>query len=699
MMTRSFIMGATLLLALQVATSAKEQPVSGWRGDGNGRYPEANPPLNWGRVAGSVKELSAQAAKPRDDAAPAKVAAIPDGVIRNWLVLGPIPLTADMKSEEPIPNAASLSPDENDKVGESGWKAVTLETSVMDLCSLLNVAPDKKGMAAYAHAYVYSPSGRPVVYNALSQGQGCLRVWLNGEEVYFTGKNVNLDAFGMRASLQLKKGWNSLMTLNAKTLGDRKSWWISGSLYGQQTDDFETHGIVWSTVTPSPGASAPVIAGDRLFFTAERGSVVCANKADGKLLWIRSVSYYDFATEEERKANPAVFADLDPLAEKVKQMDQSDLMSPWKPPALEKDLRWNVDERLYFKGMSKVSSEKYNNPATWGCEAGYTAHTPVTDGRFVYALFGSGIVACFDLDGNRRWTRLLQHKMIEHGYTTSPLLVDGKLVIYFDNFTVLDADTGAVILERPRSGRGGFCGTACVLPAGNEKVLYYPNGEFVRLSDGKSLALDNKHLAPLGQADLNGSGPASPVVEKGTAYLITKRGFYGGTAGVASFRLPALQGDKVEPEILRDVSFNTDGFPYYYEPFFDASPLLHEGLFYCLNDFGLLTVVDMTKGEVLYQRQLDIEIFMPYNGGLLKGGASASPTLAGKYIFIWGNQGTCVVLEPGRTFKQVARMRLESRLPGYPFPGRQAATMSNPVFEGERMYYRAEYTLYCIGPR
>ena len=89
-----------------------------------------------------------------------------------------------------------------------------------------------------------------------------------------------------------------------------------------------------------------------------------------------------------------------------------------------------------------------------------------------------------------------------------------------------------------------------------------------------------------------------------------------------------------------------------------------------------------------------LDVFMPGNG-LLKGGLSSSPTLAGKYIYIWGNQGGCVVLEPGRTFKQVAKNRLENFIPGW--KAHQEATNTEPVFEGKRMYFRGEYTLYCIG--
>ena len=64
----------------------------------------------------------------------------------------------------------------------------------------------------------------------------------------------------------------------------------------------------------------------------------------------------------------------------------------------------------------------------------------------------------------------------------------------------------------------------------------------------------------------------------------------------------------------------------------------------------------------------------------------------------WGDQGTCVVIEPGRTFKQVARLRIEAPLV-WNGSQRQEATISNPVFEGDRMYYRAECHLYCIGPK
>jgi outer membrane protein assembly factor BamB len=681
--------------AQSAPTTAPAKPM-GWRGDGNGRYPDARAPLDWGRVARSVQELSAQADKPKDDALPAKEAAIPDGVIRPWLVLGPLTLPEDTKPETVLPNAEALSPEANAQAGGLKWQAVKLDSSCMDLCAQLNVAPNQKGFVAHAHTYLYSPSGQPVVYNFQFVGQGTCRIWLNGALVLNAGRELDIGT-GTRLTLALRKGWNRLLVMSAKSRDTRRSWWFMGSLYGEKTTDYDTHGIVWMTPIPAAGASAPVIVGDRLFFAAETGTVYCVNKADGKILWIRSLNYHDFVTADDRKAHADLFAELDGLAERVKRMDDWDAVMPWKSPALEKDLRAVMEPQL-LRGMEKVSKERFNHAGTWGCVAGYTPITPVTDGQRVYALFGTGIVACYDRDGNCLWKRLLKHQMVEHGYATSPLLVDGKLVIYMDDFTVLDPKTGDVILERPHYIAPGtsipanqFFGTGCVLLAGKEKVGYFNNNEFVRLSDGKTLQVEESILKKF-KTD-TGLTLATPVVEDGVAYKIVRN-----EGGAMSLKLPPLQGDAVEPQFVQMAPFTTDKFPYFYENFYCASPLLHEGLLYCLNDFGNLTVVDMTTGEVLYQRHLDLDIFMPYNGGPLQGGSASSPTLAGKYIYIWGNQGTCLVLQPGRTFKQVARNRLENSSTSLYRP-RQEATMTNPVFEGERMYYRGECAVYCIGPR
>src|SRR5580658_8165099 len=121
---------ATLLFCVQGMAADGSQPtVFGFRGDGSGHYPNANPPMDWGRIAKSVKELSAQARKPKDDAPPAKNTGIVGGVIRQWLVLGPLTATKEMKIEDILPNVETLSPDENDKGGDKVWQTVNADSS------------------------------------------------------------------------------------------------------------------------------------------------------------------------------------------------------------------------------------------------------------------------------------------------------------------------------------------------------------------------------------------------------------------------------------------------------------------------------------------------------------------------------------------------------------------------------------------
>src|SRR5471032_3279011 len=81
-----------LLMACSLSRAQESGPaVMGWRGDGNGHFPKANPPLDWGRVAKTIQELSSQSRKPKDGETPDKDSAMPDGVLRKWLVLGPLP--------------------------------------------------------------------------------------------------------------------------------------------------------------------------------------------------------------------------------------------------------------------------------------------------------------------------------------------------------------------------------------------------------------------------------------------------------------------------------------------------------------------------------------------------------------------------------------------------------------------------------
>jgi hypothetical protein len=123
---------------------------------------------------------------------------------------------------------------------------------------------------------------------------------------------------------------------------------------------------------------------------------------------------------------------------------------------------------------------------------------------------------------------------------------------------------------------------------------------------------------------------------------------------------------------------------------FVASPLYVDGLIYQVTQGGGLLVNDAASGDLVYRKVLPLKPRTQYWNWA---GCSTSPTLAGKYIYLMDNQGTTLVIQPGREYRELARNFLGESKGGK----EQAQMVSTPVFEGTRMYYRTPEYLYCIG--
>ena len=123
-----------------------------------------------------------------------------------------------------------------------------------------------------------------------------------------------------------------------------------------------------------------------------------------------------------------------------------------------------------------------------------------------------------------------------------------------------------------------------------------------------------------------------------------------------------------------------------------SSPLFVNGLVYRLTQAGGLIVNDAASGEIVYRKVTPLEPRTHYWDWA---GCSASPTLAGKYIYLMDNQGHTLIIEPGKIYKEVALNFLQDSRDG----GEQVQNVSSPIFEGARMYYRTPDYLYCIGSK
>jgi outer membrane protein assembly factor BamB len=408
--------------------------------------------------------------------------------------------------------------------------------------------------------------------------------------------------------------------------------------------------VVWKTPLPNFSVATPILVGDKIFVCSEPTSLICLNKADGKILWERKVTYADIPWSEEEKAKlKAEKAVADGLA-KQQQLLEKYLNVLMKTAASDKDnaeLKKSIEMlRTKIKDLRDRTKElptlmKATEPRRDGT-AGYSQCTPVSNGKQVFVMFGNCLVACYDLDGTRRWLTLMEHSTADYGHGSSPLLVGDTLIVHYTDLAALNIKDGSV---RWRHKVRPLHGTCIAAKIGNDDVLISPMGVLIRVSDGKILA------DKLGQ-----SGDNAPILHDGVVYFVSNL--------TKAVRLPKSIDEK--PEALWKA--NLKGGDYWF-----ASPVYHDGLLYAVNGNAGFSVVEAQTGKLVYFDKLDF-------GGRVY----PSICLAGKYLYVSSDNGTTLVLEPGRKYKEVARNQLET-------------FRSTPVFEGRRMYVRTLKHLWCIG--
>ena len=415
-----------------------------------------------------------------------------------------------------------------------------------------------------------------------------------------------------------------------------------------------TNNVIWRTELPKFSNSSPVLTSNRLFTCAEPSLLICVNLADGKILWQKSNDYADVLTNPEQQnklqsADAAVNAVNQRLAAKLDERDETAwLMYKHRDPSLKTKvdaLQAEVDE--IHKELLKANGLVL--PVTRP-ENGYTSATPVTDGKHVWAVFGSGVVVCYDVNGKRIWAAKIDTPCDHMGWgsCSSPVLAGKILLVQYNTIFGLEAETGKVLWKGkdvyadPKEHKVEV-GTAALEKIGDQYTAYTCKGTAINVSNGAEVASDLKKLGN------------SPVLQDGVLYCIEAKS--------EAFRLSRNPADK--PAKLWDGEALEPGAYY-------ASPLVQDGLIYVLTGSGKLFVLDAKTGQKVYEKKI------------LGGTCYCSPTLAGKYILIGSDNGKMVVIEPGREYKEVAQNDLE------PF-------RSTPVFAGSRMYVRTLKSLYCIG--
>ncbi len=140
-----------------------------------------------------------------------------------------------------------------------------------------------------------------------------------------------------------------------------------------------TDNIAWKVELPGPGASSPIVVGNRVFLTCYTGYGLEPAKGD----------------PQELRRHLLCF-------------DRSSGKELWKKT---------------FE--PKLPEHKYEGEGSYH---GYAASTPISDGERLYVFFGKSGVFCFDLDGQQLWQASVGEGTNGWGSGCSPVLF-GKLLL------------------------------------------------------------------------------------------------------------------------------------------------------------------------------------------------------------------------------------------------------------------------------
>ena len=290
---------------------------------------------------------------------------------------------------------------------------------------------------------------------------------------------------------------------------------------------------------------------------------------------------------------------------------------------------------------------------------GHASPTAATDGRRIYASFGSALAAV-DMNGALVWNQDLGPISNYHGPAGSPLLYRDRLILYQDQsrdafIAAFDTATGRRLWRTTRDASVGW-GTPIAVRVGDRDEIIV-NGQ------GRVQAYD----PATGRELWSCRGTTmevipTPVVGYGMVYCAS------GRAGPTLAIRPGGSGDVTRTHL---VWTTPRGSP------FVPSPILVGEHLYTVNDMAsIVTSVEATSGKLVWQGRL---------GVATREGFSASPVAVDGKIFFTNDEGDTFVLRAGSAFEILRVNRIGER------------TLASPALVDGRWYIRTDGHLFAIG--
>ncbi len=293
---------------------------------------------------------------------------------------------------------------------------------------------------------------------------------------------------------------------------------------------------------------------------------------------------------------------------------------------------------------------------------GHASATPTTDGKYIYAYFGSHGLVAVDMNGTLAWHTDLGAINTVHGTACSPLLYQDLVIIVQDfrsgeeSFIgAFDKDTGSERWRTPRDGKRGWY-SPIAIRAGNRDEIIVSGSNKVQAYNPET----GRELWTVRGNNLE----VIPTPAVGFGLLFCSSGREGPTLAIR----PGGSGDVTDTHIVWSIPKDSPFVP---------SPIVYGDYLYIVNDItAIASCIEARNGKIIWHDKL---------GNARREGFSSSPVAVDGKVFFTNDDGETFVLEAGPEFNLLHVNRLGE------------SVLASPALVDGTWYWRTTDYLFAIG--
>jgi outer membrane protein assembly factor BamB len=417
--------------------------------------------------------------------------------------------------------------------------------------------------------------------------------------------------------------WRGPLATGVAPLGDPPAQWS------------ETNNVKWKFRIPGFGTSTPIIWENQVFIQ----TAIATGKLDGTKT--EASAGGSQGSQPERRGQ---------RSEKPSETYQFTLLC----------LDRQTGKILWQKIAREEVPHESHHP-----DHGFSSASPVTDGKHVFACFGSHGLYCYDMDGSLQWQKDLGDMRTKNsfGEGSSPALHGKSIVIVWDHegddfIVALNKHTGEELWRQAREESTTWSTPLIVEHEGKNQVVVSATEKI------RSYDLEAGNLL-WECAGMTANSIPSPV--SGHGMLFAMSGFRGNAA--LAIRL-GKSGDLTGTDAIAwSHQRNTPYVP---------SPLLYGDLLYFFSgNNAMLSVYDAKSGRAYMDAERLTGMF----------GVYASPVGASGRVYLTGRDGNAMVVRKSDKLEVLSTNKLDDKFD------------ASPAIVGTELFLRGHQHLYCIAEK